>query len=190
MAIEINRGWLLAGYAGIGGFLALEVLTRKPGPASSLEAAPDDQGTTRVLLTRFALAASAPLLARFDRRPLPPAIGVTGLLAQASGIALRTWSMRVLGASYTRTLRTKDDQRVVDAGPYRFVRHPGYSGSLLTWLGLALTSRSVAVIVVVGALLGSAYRRRVTIEERLLRRELPGYIDYCDRTKRLVPFVW
>jgi protein-S-isoprenylcysteine O-methyltransferase Ste14 len=43
---------------------------------------------------------------------------------------------------------------------------------------------------VMGALLGSAYRRRVSVEERLLRRELPGYIDYCGRTKRLVPFVW
>lgn len=98
--------------------------------------------------------------------------------------------MRVLGASYTRTLRTDDDQRVVDRGPYRLVRHPGYSGSLLTWAGFALTSRSVAVIVLVSALLGRAYRRRIVVEEQLLQRDLPGYADYCGRTKRLVPFVW
>jgi protein-S-isoprenylcysteine O-methyltransferase Ste14 len=190
MAIRTNRGWLLLGYAGIGGFLALEVLNRKPGAASSLEAAADDRGTTRALVSGCALAAAAPILVRIDAHPLAPAVGRMGLLLQASGLALRTWSMRVLGASYTRTLRTTDDQRVVDSGPYRLVRHPGYSGTLLTWVGFALTSRSLPVVVLVSALLGRAYRRRIIAEEQLLRRDLPGYVDYCGRTKRLIPFVW
>jgi protein-S-isoprenylcysteine O-methyltransferase Ste14 len=190
MAIGTNRGWLLAGYAGIGGFLALEVLTRKPGPASSLDAAPNDQGTTRALVTTYALAALAPTLARLPGRRLPQAVAAVGLLVQASGIALRTWSMRVLGASYTRTLRTENDQRVVESGPYRLVRHPGYSGSLLSWVGFASTSRSLPVVALVAALLGQAYRRRIVAEEQLLRRDLPGYAAYCGRTKRLIPFIW
>ncbi len=190
MAIGTKRGWLLAGYAGIGGFFALEVLNRKPGAASSMDAAADDQGTTRMLVTSYALATLAPMLAWNPRRRLPPAVAAVGLVMQASGIALRTWSMRVLGASYTRTLRTENDQRVVESGPYRLVRHPGYSGSLLTWAGFALTSRSVAVVMLVGALLGPVYRRRVIAEEQLLRRDLAGYADYCGRTSRLIPFVW
>ena len=190
MAIRTERRWLLLGYAGIGGFFALEAMTRKPGPASSLDAAPEDQGTTRMIVTGYSLAALSPVLARISGRRLTPAVGPVGLVLQAGGLALRTWSMRVLGASYTRTLRTDDDQRVVDSGPYRFVRHPGYSGSLLTWAGFALTSRSLPVIVLVGALLGRAYRRRIIAEEQLLQRDLPGYADYCARTKRLVPFVW
>lgn len=98
--------------------------------------------------------------------------------------------MRTLGPSYTRTLRTEDTQHVIDDGPYAFVRHPGYAGSLLIWTGFALTSRSLPVLIAVGALLGTAYQRRIAAEEALLRRDLPGYAAYCKRTKKLIPLVW
>jgi protein-S-isoprenylcysteine O-methyltransferase Ste14 len=183
--------WLAAGYAGIAGFFVLEAVTRKPGDASSLAASRDDQGTTRLILVSGLLGAGLPLaLRRIRVLQLPPLAGPLGLASQVSGIALRTWSMRVLGTSYTRTLRTADDQHVVEAGPYRLVRHPGYTGSLLTWLGLAITSRSVPVIAVVAALLSRAYRQRIIAEEKLLERDLPGYTEYMYRTNRLVPFVW
>ena len=121
---------------------------------------------------------------------LPRAVAPAGLALQAFGLGLRIWSMRTLGAAYSRTLRTDEARRVVEAGPYRLVRHPGYAGSLLTWIGFALSSRSVPVVVVVVALLGSAYRRRIAAEETLLVRDLPGYLEYSRRTKRLVPFAW
>jgi protein-S-isoprenylcysteine O-methyltransferase Ste14 len=60
----------------------------------------------------------------------------------------------------------------------------------MIWTGFALTSRSVPVVEVVGGLLGYAYHRRVGAEEALLRRDLPGYIEYSRRTKRMIPFVW
>ena len=129
-------------------------------------------------------------LERVPLPQLPQLAGPVGMALQASGLALRTWSMRTLGASYTRTLRTDDQQHVVDTGPYRFVRHPGYAGSLLTWAGFGLTSRSVPVVLLVAALLGRAYRQRIVAEENLLERELPGYAEYIHRTKRIVPFVW
>jgi protein-S-isoprenylcysteine O-methyltransferase Ste14 len=79
---------------------------------------------------------------------------------------------------------------VVTAGPYRLVRHPGYTGSLLTWTGFALTSRSGPVLALTGGLLGLAYQRRIAAEEELLARDLPGYEDYQARTRKLIPFVW
>jgi len=98
--------------------------------------------------------------------------------------------MRTLGASYSRTLRTDDAQRVVDDGPYRLIRHPGYAGSLLVWSGFALTSGSPARRRgghrPARPRLPAAHRGR----EVLLRRDLPGYGGYCRRTKRLVPFIW
>lgn len=169
----------------------LEALTRQRGTASSLGTSEDDQGTTRTIVTAYVLAADLPLLLRRLPVPqLPPAAGPAGLIVQAGGLALRAWSMRTLGASYTRTLRIDDEQRVVNEGPYRLVRHPGYAGSLLTWSGFALASRSVPVIGLVTGLLGCAYHRRIAAEEELLRRELPGYTAYSDRTKRLIPLVW
>ncbi len=98
--------------------------------------------------------------------------------------------METLGSAYSRTLRTEEEQRVIETGPYALVRHPGYLGSLLVWAGFALTSRNLAVVAIVGVLLGDAYRRRIEAEERLLRRNLPDYVGYSERTKRLVPWVW
>ena len=184
-------GWFLAGYAGIAGFLALEALTRQPGAAASLKTSADDQGTTRLIVIAYGLAAELPLVLRRVPAPeLPPAAAPIGLAAQAAGLGLRAWSMRTLGGSYTRTLRAGQEQAVVTAGPYRLVRHPGYTGSLLTWTGFALTSRSVPVLVLVAGLLGRAYQRRIAAEEQLLRRDLPGYAAYSERTWKLIPFVW
>jgi protein-S-isoprenylcysteine O-methyltransferase Ste14 len=98
--------------------------------------------------------------------------------------------MRTLGASYPRTRRARQEHHVADAGPYRLVRHPGYTGSLLTWTGFALTSRSTLVLAMVGALLGGAYHQRITIEEQLLQRDLPGYVAYSQHTRKLIPFLW
>jgi protein-S-isoprenylcysteine O-methyltransferase Ste14 len=186
-----ERRWLLAGYAGLAGLVALEALFRRPGSASSLKGSKGDRGTTRSIVIAFALAYDLPLLARWlPLRPLPPPAAPTGLALQATGLALRAWSMQALGSSYTRTLRVDTaGQELVDRGPYRWVRHPGYLGSLMTWTGLALASRSVPSVVLIPALLGVAYHRRITAEEELLRRDLPGYPAYCERTKRLVPFV-
>ena len=184
-------GWLAAGYAGIAGFIALEGAARERGGGSSLDASAEDQGTTRLIVAAYGLAVGLPPLLRCPRlRRLPsPAAGL-GLAVERAGLAIRFWSMRTLGASYSRTLRTTDAQPVVDRGPYGWVRHPGYLGSLLTWTGFALTSQSLPTVVSIGGLLAWAYRRRIAAEEELLTRDLPGYLEYSRRTKKLIPFVW
>jgi protein-S-isoprenylcysteine O-methyltransferase Ste14 len=183
--------WFLAGYAGVAGFFVVEASARQRGTASSLDASRDDHGTTRLIVATYAASlVAAPLLRRRSPKQLPRVAGPVGVGLQALGLGLRAWSMRTLGRSYTRTLRTHDAQSVVSSGPYRVVRHPGYAGSLLIWTGFALTSETVLVVPVVGGLVGLAYHRRVTAEERLLRRDLPGYAAYCERTKKLIPLVW
>ena len=168
-----------------------KIATRRRGAASSLRTSTEDRGTTRRIGISYAVAAEGPLLLRTLPLPkLPTVAAGLGLVLQAGGIALRTWSMRTLGASYTRTLRTEVEQQVIDTGPYRLVRHPGYAGSLLIWAGFALTSRSPLALPLVAGLLGDAYRRRIQAEEQLLERDLPRYAAYRRRTQRLVPFVW
>lgn len=184
-------GWHLAGYAGSTSFFGLEALPRKPGSASSLEASDADEGTTAAIVTAYCLAAVLPLVVR--RHPvaqLPRAASPVGIAFQASGLALRAWSMQTLCASYTRTLRTEDQQPVIKAGAYRVIRHPGYTGSLLAWTGFALASRCVPVAVITAGLLGRAYRQHIAAEEKLVRRDLPGYNGYSRRTKKVIPFIW
>jgi protein-S-isoprenylcysteine O-methyltransferase Ste14 len=183
--------WFLAGYAGLAGFFALEATVRQRGRAASLQASDDDAGTTRDIVRAFVLGAALPMLLR--RLPLPRLPRWTaplGLAMEATGLGIRIWSMRTLGASYSRTLRTGEAQHVVTTGPYRLVRHPGYLGTLLTWTGFGFTSRSLPVVPAVSLLFGRAYARRIAAEERLLTRDLAGYGSYRRRTKRLIPFVW
>ena len=183
--------WFAVGFAGLGGFFAIEATVREAGSAASLDASRDDAGTTRAIVTAGANSMLlAPLLRSLPVPRLPRAAGPLGVLMQVTGLGLRVWSMRTLRAAYTRTLRTAGDQTTVDRGPYAVIRHPGYLGSLLVWVGFALTSRSPATVALVGTLLGRAYGRRIVAEERLLERDLPSYDEYARRTWRLVPRLW
>jgi protein-S-isoprenylcysteine O-methyltransferase Ste14 len=190
-ADEPSGTWFLAGCAGLAGFFALEAALREPGQASSIAASSDDRGTTRGIVRAFGLAATlTPILRRLPGPRLPHAAAPAGLAMQAFGLSLRAWSMHTLRGSYSRTLATRGQQRVVDTGPYRLIRHPGYAGSLLAWLGFALTSSSIPAVGLVAGLLGRAYRDRITAEEILLLDELAPYAAYVHRTKKLVPFIW
>ncbi len=87
-------------------------------------------------------------------------------------------------------IQTEAGQTVADRGPYRFVRHPMYSVSLLVWLWIPLALGSFIVLPMV-ALLAPILVLRLLNEEKMLRHELPGYAEYCQRTPwRLIPFVW
>lgn len=186
-----GAGWFRTGYAGIIGFFALEITTREPGAASNLQASGGDRGTTSKIGIAYAVASELPLvLRRLPTPQLPRQAGPVGLIVQASGLALRAWSMRTLGSSYSRTLRTDEAQYLVMTGPYHWVRHPGYTGSLLVWLGYALTSRNLPALLMITALLGRVYYQRINAEEALLERDLPGYEAYSQHTHKLIPFVW
>jgi protein-S-isoprenylcysteine O-methyltransferase Ste14 len=183
--------WFLAGSAGVAGLHLLEGTVHQGGSASDLHASTEDAGSTRRIAAASLLAAlSAPLLRRLPLRPLPALCGPLGLVVIVCGLTLRIWSMQTLAAAYSRTLRVTNEQSVIERGPYRHVRHPGYLGSLLVWAGFALSSRSAVVVGSVTALLLPAYKHRMEAEERLLERVLPDYESYEGRTRKLVPGVW
>jgi protein-S-isoprenylcysteine O-methyltransferase Ste14 len=98
---------------------------------------------------------------------------------------------RVLGRFYTRTLQVVGGQHVVTSGPYRLIRHPGYAGSLLVWTGYCVGVGKWIALLVVGALMLTAYGWRIRAEERMLADVLgEEYRRYQRRTARLVPFVY
>lgn len=191
LAAPAGTRWFLAGSAGLAGLLVLEGTVRRGGSAADLHASSADAGSTGRIVAASVLAGlSAPLLRRLPVRPLPSVCGPFGLGVVVGGLVLRIWSMRTLSAAYSRTLRVTNEQGVIERGPYRHVRHPGYLGSLLVWAGFASSSRSAVVVGSVAAVLLPAYKHRMDAEEHLLERALPGYESYEGRTKKLVPGVW
>jgi protein-S-isoprenylcysteine O-methyltransferase Ste14 len=119
-----------------------------------------------------------------------PALAVAALVLLALGVALRFYAVLVLGRLFTVTVMVGSDQRVVDTGPYRFVRHPSYTGLLLAIAGILLSwGNWAAMLGLLPILAGLAYRIRV--EERALTEQLGDvYRAYAQRTKRLIPFVF
>jgi protein-S-isoprenylcysteine O-methyltransferase Ste14 len=108
-----------------------------------------------------------------------------------TGTVLRAYAIRVLGRYFVITVAVGPDQQVVESGPYRLVRHPSYTGALLSLLGigLALTNWASLAAIILGNAVGFGYR--VIVEERVLVRALgQPYIAYMRRTRRLIPFVF
>jgi protein-S-isoprenylcysteine O-methyltransferase Ste14 len=114
-----------------------------------------------------------------------------GIVLMLAGVALRAWAVRTLGRYFLPVVAVRADQQIVRRGPYRLIRHPTYSGALLTLLGLALTLTNwAALVALLGcALAGLSYR--VYIEEQALVRALgQPYRDYIAQTTRFVPFLF
>ena len=113
-----------------------------------------------------------------------------GILLIYAGIALRLYAIIVLGAFFTTAVAVAAGQTVVETGPYRLIRHPAYTGFLLTLLGFALSLTNwLSLLVIMGcALTGLSYR--IHVEERVLQEHLgQPYQEYMRRTKRLIPFI-
>src|SRR5262245_51876675 len=123
----------LLAYGLLGVFVALERRLRQGPAAQSLETGAFDRESTRMVGWAFAISMLGLLLApglnmlRRGRTSIAPAAGWVGLGLMVSGKGLRAWANTTLGAFYTRTLRVTADQRLIDQGPYRLLRHPGYS---------------------------------------------------------------
>jgi protein-S-isoprenylcysteine O-methyltransferase Ste14 len=114
-----------------------------------------------------------------------------GIVLMLAGVALRAWAVRTLGRYFLPVVAVRADQQIVRRGPYRLIRHPTYSGALLTLLGLALTLTNwAALVALLGcALVGLSYR--VYIEEQALLQSLGRpYRDYMTQTTRFVPFLF
>ena len=188
------RRWpsALAGAGLLGVFIGVERRLRQSDAARSLDAGEEDRGTTRAVAASFGSALlTGPLLARWHRGRLRAATGWMGIAVMAGGLTLRVASARALGAHYTRTLRTEPEQSVVTEGPYRYVRHPGYAGVLLMWLGFGLALTSVPAIVATTAPNLLAYLGRIEAEDSMLSEALGDpYRAYRQRTRRLVPGLY
>ncbi len=122
---------------------------------------------------------------------LPKWFFYPGIFLMVIGILVRQWAIFVLGRFFTTTVSVQKNQKVVDYGPYRYIRHPAYSGLLIFAIGMFVALQSWGGILVMLVIFGLAIGYRIHVEEKFLVSELgDDYIQYMKKTKGLIPFVF
>lgn len=122
---------------------------------------------------------------------LPLGYHLGGLLLTVLGYALFMWAM-TCNAFFSEGVRLQADrgQVVATGGPYRYVRHPGYAGAIVTHLATPFLLGSPWAAIP-GVVLAGLFVVRTWLEDRMLQAELPGYLDYAQQTRaRILPGVW
>lgn len=116
---------------------------------------------------------------------------LAGLFLFAAGIILRWYSIIHLGRFFTVDVAIAKEHRVIDSGPYHFVRHPSYTGALVAFLGFGLCLGNWLSILLLLLPITAAFFWRIRIEERALLDALgDDYRAYMSRTPRLIPFLY
>jgi protein-S-isoprenylcysteine O-methyltransferase Ste14 len=154
-----------------------------------------DRGTKWILALAFYFGIAAALaIARVPRLRVYAnnwwtfGLGVAIVLA---GAVLRDWAILSLGRWFRREVTIEPGQRIVRRGPYRFLRHPSYTGLILIFTGFGLVFGSwvgaaAALLIVFAGMLP-----RIRVEERALAQAFgPDYTDYASSRARLLPYVW
>ena len=132
-----------------------------------------------------------PLLIPRFRFVLPLPFFWLGMAFMALGLFLRVYSVWILGNSFTPTVQVTSGQKIVQAGPYRYIRHPAYAGTMLGIFGISVAFRSPLAILAALLILAVVYGYRIKIEEKALEESFgPEYKEYEAHTWRLVPYVW
>ena len=139
-----------------------------------------------MLLVRRAILSSASVVLRH----VTPLVGIVADAITVIGLFITLWARRVLGTNWSASVVFKERQELIEGGPYRFVRHPIYSGVLLMLLGTMLVwGRLVGVVAFIVIVVGLSVK--ASLEERLLMRHFPeAYSGYRRRVRAaVIPFV-
>jgi protein-S-isoprenylcysteine O-methyltransferase len=172
-----------------------EVLLGISKRAKSHDSRVDDQGTLNLLwITIIASCLAAQILSyvtstRFSiSSDLSDACAIVLLVL---GLALRWYSIVTLGRFFTVNVAIHRDQQVVQTGPYRYLRHPSYTGYLLAFVGIGMYLRNWLSLVALLLPITVVTLHRIKKEEEILVAALgPAYQEYRDHTKRLIPWVY
>jgi len=148
-----------------------------------------DRGT-RVLIAISIGAAIA--VAAAAGSPSPSAAWqIAGVVVMWLGLVTRIWAVATLGRSFRTTVEVDAGQAVVSTGPYRWVRHPSYTGLLLIVAGFGLAADNWVSLLACLVLPLPAFVRRIHVEEAELNRVLgDAYRSYQASTARLIPGIW
>ena len=152
-----------------------------------------DQGTYPIIAIGLLVSEASAAIAFLSGAGifLPFWATVLGAIAMLVGFAIRTWALVTLGQFFTMPITIRDDHRLIRAGPYRWLRHPAYTGGMLIAIGLPLVLGTLIgfLVAVIACLVVYVYRIR--IEERALTARFGDeYRSYARTTWRLIPPIY
>ncbi|MGA8442322.1 MAG: isoprenylcysteine carboxylmethyltransferase family protein [Candidatus Sulfotelmatobacter sp.] len=176
-------------------WITLEVVASKTKRASDSSRVHDRGSLVLIVIlwwagigADFLLSLHLPQASIWGERRLAFAIGIALMF---SGITLRQYSIVVLGKYFTFDVAVHSGHSLIESGPYRYVRHPSYSGALLTLIGFGLALGNWAGLATALFGMACAYTYRITVEEAALTTAIgEPYRQYVSRTWRLVPFLF
>lgn len=183
-ALHLPQLWMVVGVS-----ILANVLQPAYRPFEGSRTA-EDRGTAAQILWTVYLTQAAALAELVLRRrvALPFDINTwAAFSAMIGGLALRTWAVALLGQWFTWNVTVQAGQELITSGPYRLIRHPSYTGALITFVASCVLLRSWVVATLAVIALTAAFLRRIRCEEALLAETLPGYDVYMARTGRLLP---
>jgi protein-S-isoprenylcysteine O-methyltransferase len=155
-----------------------------------------DRGTLALIWTVIVLSVTLAFLLEatlttLNFRVMLPAARGLGIVLFFAGLAIRWYAIIYLGRFFTVNVAIARDHRLIDAGPYRYIRHPSYAGALVAFLGLGLCIGNWASVLVLTAPIFAVFLWRMHVEEAALVRGLGSpYRNYMQRTKRLIPNIY
>ena len=178
-------------------FFMIEIFARDSKEAKKVTKTKFEKGSTDiaglVVVISSLMIVIAPLLDHFNLPPFSFGLSVViiGPILAVIGVIVRTVGMLTLGRFYTRTLQKTENHVLVTDGIYKYLRHPGYAGTIFIFLGASLTSGNILVFGIVTLLILFAYLYRIHVEEKMLV-EIFGeqYKVYKKHSKRIIPFVY
>jgi protein-S-isoprenylcysteine O-methyltransferase Ste14 len=119
------------------------------------------------------------------------ALFYSGLALMAGGLAFRYWAIRTLGRYFAPDVSLEREHKLVETGLYRYLRHPSYTGTMLTILGYGLALTNWAALAIMLVVPGLAYGYRMRVEEQALQVAFgEAYRAYARRTRRIIPFLF
>jgi protein-S-isoprenylcysteine O-methyltransferase len=168
--------------------VAIKTRARSNGPSK-------DRGSLGLIWAVTLLSIAAAIVAAYKipsaRFPHPKTFYFLGVAIFAVGIVWRGFSIIYLGRFFTPNVSIATDHRLIDTGPYRFIRHPTYTGSLLIVFGFGLAFANAASFALIFFPSAAVFLWRMHIEERALTDAFgEQYRLYSRRTKRLIPFIY
>jgi protein-S-isoprenylcysteine O-methyltransferase Ste14 len=121
--------------------------------------------------------------------PTPTALLVAALAIEVAGVAFAIVAREYLGAMWSGRVTLKEDHRIIQSGPYRYVRHPIYTGVLTAIIGVVL-ARGNAAAILGFAFIAAGLARKIVSEEELLRGHFgAAYDDYRRKVAAIIPFI-